>query len=165
MTDTQRTTAGWYQDPSDADALRWWDGSNWTGQVRPKDAPPPSGVSSWVLPSPTSAPAAATPRRRPAITAETPAPPAKNPAPSAKTPPNPEALAAYLAAVARLPERRDPRPNILWMWALSPFAYFAARILAPGRDIQFWPGILGIAIGVVILRVVWLLGRLMLGAE
>lgn len=121
MTDTQ-STAGWYQDPSGADALRWWDGANWTGQVRPKDAPPPSGVSSWVLPSPTSAPARAAPRRRPAVTAENPAPPAEAPA-------DPEAAAAaYQAAIARLGEREKPRPNAhYWISVLGPLAYFTAR--------------------------------------
>jgi len=31
--------AGWYHDPADAGAWRWWDGSTWTDHVRPMDEP------------------------------------------------------------------------------------------------------------------------------
>ncbi|HEV7741411.1 MAG TPA: DUF2510 domain-containing protein, partial [Pseudolysinimonas sp.] len=27
--------AGWYRDPADAGAWRWWDGATWTGHIRP----------------------------------------------------------------------------------------------------------------------------------
>lgn len=27
--------AGWYNDPADGAALRWWDGATWTEHVRP----------------------------------------------------------------------------------------------------------------------------------
>lgn len=33
--------AGWYDDPEDAAQLRYWDGSAWTAQRRPRDLPPP----------------------------------------------------------------------------------------------------------------------------
>ncbi len=39
-----RVAAGWYPDPSGAPALRWWDGTGWTGHVaddhRPAEVPP-----------------------------------------------------------------------------------------------------------------------------
>ncbi len=31
------TPAGWYHDPSDSGAWRWWDGATWTAHVRPKE--------------------------------------------------------------------------------------------------------------------------------
>ena len=36
---------GWYQDPSDEDLLRRWDGTAWTGETRSSERtpPPPSG--------------------------------------------------------------------------------------------------------------------------
>lgn len=33
--------AGWYQDPTSRDHLRWWDGSAWTADARPVPAPDP----------------------------------------------------------------------------------------------------------------------------
>ena len=41
---------GWHPDPQDpALSLRWWDGTQWTGDVRPSapTAPPPMGNASW----------------------------------------------------------------------------------------------------------------------
>ncbi|GAB3618319.1 hypothetical protein GCM10027416_28760 [Okibacterium endophyticum] len=32
-------TRGWYDDPNDSTMLRWWDGSYWTAQTKPKVAP------------------------------------------------------------------------------------------------------------------------------
>lgn len=39
--------AGWYHDPADASAWRWWDGATWTDHIRQKDVPAhaPSGVA------------------------------------------------------------------------------------------------------------------------
>ena len=33
--------AGWYDDPEDATRLRYWDGSAWTDERRPREVPPP----------------------------------------------------------------------------------------------------------------------------
>ncbi len=33
--------AGWYDDPEDATQLRYWDGSRWTDERRPRETPPP----------------------------------------------------------------------------------------------------------------------------
>ena len=33
--------AGWYDDPEDATALRYWDGTAWTAERRPREVPPP----------------------------------------------------------------------------------------------------------------------------
>jgi hypothetical protein len=33
------TPAGWYQDPTDASALRWWNGSSWTDRIAPAAIP------------------------------------------------------------------------------------------------------------------------------
>ncbi len=41
MTDTltPAVPAGWYDDPSDASAMRWWSGAEWTTYTEPKQAP------------------------------------------------------------------------------------------------------------------------------
>jgi Protein of unknown function (DUF2510) len=63
--------AGWYHDPSDAGAWRWWDGGAWTDHVRASDGvatapalhavPPISGAVQIIVPEPPAAePAAVT---------------------------------------------------------------------------------------------------------
>lgn len=37
--------AGWYHDPNDSGSWRWWDGSTWTGHVRPKVDTAPVAVA------------------------------------------------------------------------------------------------------------------------
>ncbi|MGH1526898.1 DUF2510 domain-containing protein [Leifsonia sp. L25] len=37
--------AGWYGDPSDVHALRWWSGAGWTGYTYPLQAAQPRGRS------------------------------------------------------------------------------------------------------------------------
>jgi hypothetical protein len=50
---TQPTAApGWYPDPYGQAGQRWFDGREWTGDVHPRPAPPPSG-----RPQPTVLPA------------------------------------------------------------------------------------------------------------
>ena len=47
--------AGWYHDPSDAGAWRWWDGATWTDHIRSKDEaaqPAQTGPAVIVQPSP-----------------------------------------------------------------------------------------------------------------
>jgi hypothetical protein len=39
------TAAGWYQDPNDANQLRWWDGAAWTANVAPTAAPSPPAAA------------------------------------------------------------------------------------------------------------------------
>jgi hypothetical protein len=57
MSDSNGLTAGWYDDPAGTVALRWWDGTAWTTQLRPKQVPPAAvGVGSWILPSPGNGP-------------------------------------------------------------------------------------------------------------
>ena len=34
---------GWYDDPSNPSAIRWWDGELWTSHTKSRPAPPPSG--------------------------------------------------------------------------------------------------------------------------
>lgn len=54
------TPPGWYPHPEKPDALRWWDGGQWTDHVRPAAAPqvqapalaPPSRAQMQVLPPP-----------------------------------------------------------------------------------------------------------------
>ena len=50
--------AGWYHDPADAGAWRWWDGATWTDHVRPtaEAAPLTTGPASRIEPVPTHAP-------------------------------------------------------------------------------------------------------------
>jgi hypothetical protein len=59
-------TAGWYPDPENATADRWWNGSSWSEQRRPRNAPagwapPAAGVAADVpaIPVPPVAPAPA----------------------------------------------------------------------------------------------------------
>ncbi|WP_305785675.1 DUF2510 domain-containing protein [Symbioplanes lichenis] len=40
MSDIQQVPAGWYADPIDAAASRWWDGQRWTDFVEPAPATP-----------------------------------------------------------------------------------------------------------------------------
>ena len=47
------TPAGWYHDPSDSGAWRWWDGVTWTANVRPKEETAPDAV---VAAAPAAAP-------------------------------------------------------------------------------------------------------------
>jgi uncharacterized membrane protein YhaH (DUF805 family) len=50
--------AGWYDDPDDATQLRWWDGSRWSDERRPREdvPPPPPPTSSVPAPAGTAAP-------------------------------------------------------------------------------------------------------------
>lgn len=52
------TAAGWYDDPTDPQALRWWDGSSWSGSTHPRaqalgvapgwyERPERPGVQDW----------------------------------------------------------------------------------------------------------------------
>ena len=38
---------GWYPDPRDASQVRWWDGSQWTGEYLPEHKP--KGLPLWAL--------------------------------------------------------------------------------------------------------------------
>jgi len=51
------TPAGWYHDPSDSSAWRWWDGGTWTTHVRQKEETAPVAVVA-ATPQPVTAPAA-----------------------------------------------------------------------------------------------------------
>jgi hypothetical protein len=48
--------AGWYHDPADAGAMRWWDGATWTDHVQPMGEPPVSTGPVQYEPVPTHAP-------------------------------------------------------------------------------------------------------------
>jgi hypothetical protein len=48
---------GWYQNPSDEQSVRWWDGTAWTDHVAVRDLPPPPIVEvrpwwRWLLYAP-----------------------------------------------------------------------------------------------------------------
>ena len=43
-------TAGWYDDPRDANRLRYWDGGAWTEHVTAKEQAPTSGPPQWQYP-------------------------------------------------------------------------------------------------------------------
>ncbi|MBI5161246.1 MAG: DUF4041 domain-containing protein [Micrococcales bacterium] len=65
------TPAGWYPDPHDASAVRWWDGQTWTGHVRPGVMPPaPPPAQPPAPPPPPSGSAAALEERVAALRAE-----------------------------------------------------------------------------------------------
>lgn len=75
--------AGWYHDPSDSGAWRWWDGASWTDHVQPVEEPAAPVVAAVVIePVPTHPPVF-----------EQSAPPAPEPAPA------PEPVAAPVAPV------------------------------------------------------------------
>ncbi|GAA3746801.1 hypothetical protein GCM10022239_22930 [Leifsonia bigeumensis] len=44
--------AGWYPDPADATQARWWDGSQWTPQTRPRHTPAPVQGNRYFSPVP-----------------------------------------------------------------------------------------------------------------
>jgi len=48
--------AGWYHDPADAGAWRWWDGSAWTDHVRPVEQAAQPAPAAVIEPVPTHAP-------------------------------------------------------------------------------------------------------------
>lgn len=74
MTDGSQTPPGWYPDPQDPTALRWWNGLGWTDDRRPAAAAAPASSApsypnapaAGYAPYPNAAPAApaATPVRR-----------------------------------------------------------------------------------------------------
>ncbi len=49
MSDSNGLIAGWYADPAGTDALRWWDGANWTQQRRPNQPPPAAPVPTFAI--------------------------------------------------------------------------------------------------------------------
>jgi hypothetical protein len=63
--------AGWYHDPADAGAWRWWDGAAWTDHIRPVEQAAQPAPAVVIEPVPTHAPVF-----------EQPAPPAPEPAPA-----------------------------------------------------------------------------------
>lgn len=84
--------AGWYHDPADAGAWRWWDGSSWTDHVRPAEAPG-EGPAMTAAPEPEFFPPAPAPAPVPVaetLPASTPAPVPVT-APVAEVPPAPAA--------------------------------------------------------------------------
>jgi len=52
--------AGWYPDPYDPNSVRWWDGTQWTGEVRPAPTsqPNPTPTTPWAA---TGAPSGTSP--------------------------------------------------------------------------------------------------------
>ena len=93
MSDGRATPAGWYPDPSDAAAQRWWNGVQWTEHVAP--AAPVAPVAAPVVP-PVVTPQVAAPAY------VTPVTPASEPAyaPAYVAPVTPAAEPAYAPAYA-----------------------------------------------------------------
>lgn len=44
---TEKATAGWYEDPSDEELMRYWDGDNWLNRVEVVHRPRPRQASGW----------------------------------------------------------------------------------------------------------------------
>jgi len=62
MSDTSQPVAGWYPDPENAAAERWWDGTGWTDHRRAATmAPPADPYGTPSIPAAPVAPAAVTP--------------------------------------------------------------------------------------------------------
>ena len=57
---TAQPPAGWYPDPQDATATRWWDGAAWTASTRPGLSPAPA-VPPMIVPTAQAAPPAPPP--------------------------------------------------------------------------------------------------------
>lgn len=96
--------AGWYADPSGQFTARWWDGQQWTDQVRPA-APPPAGPAASGAPVVSPAPPA--PNAPPATQAPStpPAPPAAHAPPAPPAPSGPRqglVIGVVLAVVVLL---------------------------------------------------------------
>jgi hypothetical protein len=98
MSDGRATPAGWYPDPSDAAAQRWWNGAQWTEHVAPATPVVPP-VAAPVVP-PVAAPVAAPQVAAPAYVA---------PMTSAYAP-------AYGTAAARVPEGTPV--DTIWIWLI-----------------------------------------------
>jgi hypothetical protein len=64
--------AGWYHDPADAGAWRWWDGASWTDHVRPMAE---AAVAADPVPAPAPGPAQVGPQTIPQPGQVAPAPP------------------------------------------------------------------------------------------
>jgi hypothetical protein len=117
--------AGWYHDPSDSDAWRWWDGATWTAHVRPKEETAPVAVVAAappLAPEPAPEPVLAQPAQaaEPAPVAQpAPAEPAQPSQPARLTPETPASEQLYWhsanAEVVTIPGRSassqhtDPR--------------------------------------------------------
>lgn len=69
---TTEPAAGWYQDPSDPAAMRWWNGAEWTTHVQPLVAPVPSPQSGIASTPTETALAASLPFSAPATPADAP---------------------------------------------------------------------------------------------
>jgi hypothetical protein len=105
--------AGWYPDPSDSDAWRWWDGATWTAHVRPKEQTAPVAVV--VEPPAVSAPQ-----------------PVQHPQPATLTPATPASEQIYWhsaeAEVIQIPGRS----------ATTHSSHFGNGGGAPARAIHIW---------------------------
>ena len=113
MSDGRATPAGWYPDPSDAAAQRWWDGVQWTEHVAPAaPAAPVEQVAPAVPVPPVVAPVVAPPVVAPAYFA--PVTPAYAPAYVSA----PASVAPYggVTATARVPEGTPV--DTIWIWLI-----------------------------------------------
>lgn len=68
MTDSSQPVAGWYPDPENATAERWWDGTGWTDHRRPSTVPPVAPPAPAADPNAFAAPGASLAGTAPAPT-------------------------------------------------------------------------------------------------
>lgn len=101
MTDSALPIAGWYPDPENAAAERWWDGTAWSDHRRASTVPVAPVAPAPAVPAAPAAPAAAAPASEAPAADEAPAVPAPAAfaAPGAVAAPTP-AAPAYPAAPA-----------------------------------------------------------------
>jgi hypothetical protein len=134
--------AGWYHDPADAGAWRWWDGSTWTDHVRPvEDAVQAAPAGVVIEPVPTHRPVFDN------VTPIVPAPPVDvvpepqpvpvpQPQPVAEAPaPEPEPAPAPAPAPEPVPAAVIPQPGQV---AASPVPAPAAPV-ATGSSVPMTP--------------------------
>lgn len=115
--------AGWYHDPADAGAWRWWDGTAWTDHVRAKEEAPPSApIPVVVEPVPTHPPVFETA-------------PEPEPAPGPQPAPAPEPTAESEAAP---PVSGIPQPGQVAAGPPAPPAPIPSYASTPVTDQMYW---------------------------
>jgi Interferon-induced transmembrane protein/Protein of unknown function (DUF2510) len=112
MTTPQQS--GWYDDPHDPNAQRYWDGQDWTPHRQRKPTSRPTPPPPPVMPTPPPVMPTRSPPPPPVMPAQPPPPPPGMPA---QPPPPPPGMPAQPPAVA-LGAQQQNLPNSHLVWAV-----------------------------------------------